>query len=792
MLITSTLFYMQFAFIQPVYASPDLYYSKPTSHSETLTPPDFEVGHPATDAYDKDNATYAEFNYELAGDGAGTYYFDLIDFTKAGGTISQVDFKMKYSATAGGKGGTYSIQFSIDGSTWVTKVAATDVAHSVPGAGCDVWASEPRPGGGSWTWTDINNIQFRVETVWARRGTGMFQLYEGWVTVTFTPPASPTVYIDPSSKVDTTTLTPPAEKYSLALRPDAEGTYDEWYAWDDEYTPGTADYTNWDEATPDDGDYNFIDDEYYYQSSGLADHTSETWSIAKVKLTARASASQYSDDVMIPFLIVGGTDYDGVIFTNVSTSWTEYTTTWGLNPDTMDQWAWSEIDGLEAGLYTDSGDDFTWDFGLEIYVSQLYIEVFGPGIKFDICVDYIVDLWQWQFEMYYDPDVLQGVYADEANEYPVGADPDDFLAGNGGTVIIAPGPGWNNTLGKLWLTSANLLQKIGPVTGGGRLATFIMECGSAEGESTMTLGSLTAVYDIITGYIQPLLGHGYFRNVALAELPTASFTWAPDQINGYSPPEPLEGYNVTFDASASTPDGGTIVEYKWYFGANFPFDTVHEIVTTTSTTITRNYTARSPPGGVYNVTLVVKDSNGAVDSAKDSFQVNAHDIAIIGTQLWDVPEAPENVTVGETAKINVTVANQGHYNEIQINVSVYWEYLGTLTFIGNDTGISVNAGQEVNATVTWDTSGLTQAGENVFYSVWANATTVDYEYDQGDNTGSATGIRVKPSAVPEFPLGAAMEISLVAAVIYLWWRSRRKRKPYQKYPRASIQTLKRI
>lgn len=789
MLITSMLFYMQFTFIQPVYASPDSYYSKPTSHSTSgLT---FQTPHDdPTDAYDKDNATYVDFNYGSPATGS---YLTLTTFTKAAGSISSVDFKMKYSATFV-SAGSYDIDFSIDGTTWISLVTGGG-AHTVPTpAECDVWTSVSRPGGGSWTWTDINDIQFRVITTFGKKGQGIFSLYEGWVTVTFTPPAAPTVYIEPSSKVDTTTLTPPAEKYSLALRPDAEGTYDEWIAWDDAtYTYGSADYSNWDEATPDDGDYNFIDDEYYFQSSGLANHGSEPWSIAKVKLTVRANASQYSDDKMKPFLIVGGTDYEGVVVTNVSTTMTEYTTTWGMNPDTMDQWTWSEIDGLEAGVFSDIGDDLEWDLDLEIYVSQLYIEVFGPGIKFDIYVDYVADLWQWQFEMFYNPDVLQGVYADEGNDYPVGVDPDGFLASEEGDVTIAPGPGWDNTLGKLWLTSANLFLKIGPVTGGGRLASFIMECGVGKGESNLTLGSLTAVYDIPTGYIQALLGHSYFRNVDSAELPTASFTWAPDQINGYTPPEPLEGYNVTFDASASTPDGGTIVEYKWYFGATFPYDIIHEIVTTTSTTITRNYTARCPPGGAYNVTLTVKDDTGVVGSCKDYLEVKAHDIVCGTPNLdWSGPEFPENITVGDIVEINVTITNQGNYNEAQINVSFYYQYAtGPVTFIGNDTGISVNAGQEVDATITWDTSDLTVTG--VYYSVWANATTVEYEYDRGDNTGGTTQILVNPSAaVPEFPLGAAMEISLVAAVIYLWWRSRRKRKPYETYPKASIQTLKRV
>jgi hypothetical protein len=363
---------MQFTFIQPVYASPALYYSQPTSHSGTIVT--FDASHPVTDAYDKDNATYAQFNYEDPEGSSGTWYLDLIDFTKAGGTISSVDFKMKYSATAPSKGGSYDIDFSIDGTTW-TNLVTGGVAHSVPGAGCDVWASQPCPVG-SWNWTKIHNIQFRVTANYARRGTGLFYLYEGWVTVHFTPPAIPTVYVDPANKTDLA-LTPPAEKFSLTIRPDGEGTDDEWYAWNDEYTPGTADYSNWDEATPDDGDYNFIDDEGYFQSSTLADHGSETWSIAKVKLTVRASAAnQYSDDYLYPYLVLGGTGYDGLVIANVSTSYTEYTSIWGMNPATQDQWTWSEIDSLEAGVWTDS--NVTWDFNLEIYVSHTCLS-FGSG-----------------------------------------------------------------------------------------------------------------------------------------------------------------------------------------------------------------------------------------------------------------------------------------------------------------------------------------------------------------------------------------------------------------------------
>jgi hypothetical protein len=261
-----------------------------------------------------------------------------------------------------------------------------------------------------------------------------------------------------------------------------------------------------------------------------------------------------------------------------------------------------------------------------------------------------------------------------------------------------------------------------------------------KGETNLTLGSLTLLFGDAT--ISPTLGHGYFRNVAKADLPTASFTWSPQ-----SPlPDPTEGYNVTFDASASIPDGGTIDEYKWYFGASFPYDIIHEVVTEAApdTTISYNYTMRTPPGHVYNVTLTVKDSDGVVASAKDSFTVKAYDIGIVATNLnWTGPEAPENITVGDSVEINVTILNQGDYSSSSFDVSAYYQYpAGPITLIGTQTGLSVGVGLEINATITWDTSSLTVT--DVFYLVWANCTTVDYEYDTGDNEGDSKTYKVIP------------------------------------------------
>jgi len=70
---------------------------------------------------------------------------------------------------------------------------------------------------------------------------------------------------------------------------------------------------------------------------------------------------------------------------------------------------------------------------------------------------------------------------------------------------------------------------------------------------------------------------------------------------------------VTFDASASTPNGGTITSYVWNFGDGTP-----EVVETDPIT-THNYTSE----GTFNVTLTVFDDEGYSDTAWKLVTVSA-------------------------------------------------------------------------------------------------------------------------------------------------------------------------
>ncbi len=130
----------------------------------------------------------------------------------------------------------------------------------------------------------------------------------------------------------------------------------------------------------------------------------------------------------------------------------------------------------------------------------------GPDTIFtvDIVVDYVERLWGYQFDLTFNPAVLQGVSVDNG----------PFLGSAGGTVIVAPGPGFDNEAGTLGLFGAALYPKTKFPTGGGVLATVTFQV-IEYGDSHIILGSNTGLADRLGKW----LFHGpggpcYFINVA--------------------------------------------------------------------------------------------------------------------------------------------------------------------------------------------------------------------------------------------------------------------------------------
>lgn len=219
--------------------------------------------------------------------------------------------------------------------------------------------------------------------------------------------------------------------------------------------------------------------------------------------------------------------------------------------------------------------------------------------------------------------------------------------------------------------------------------------------------------------------------------PIANFT--------YSPETPLVDETVTFNASNSEPNGGTIVSYNWDFGdGSAP-------VNTTSPTITHIYTA----AGNYTVTLTVVDSENLTDTTSAS-------IVIINYPVANFSYSPSYPIVNEVVTFNASASEPDGGTIVEYfwdfgdgdngtGVVVTHTYTTYGTFVVNLTvtdseGLSNSLTQEVNVreypeasfmyspaspligeTVTFDASGSKPNGGEI----------ISYSWDFGDGfTGS--------------------------------------------------------
>jgi hypothetical protein len=131
--------------------------------------------------------------------------------------------------------------------------------------------------------------------------------------------------------------------------------------------------------------------------------------------------------------------------------------------------------------------------------------------------------------------------------------------------------------------------------------------------------------------------------------PVAIFTWTPFT--------PKVGGSVTFDASASTPNGGTILKYGWNFG-----DGEYAV----GKTVSHAYTSPN----TYTVTLNVSDSNGLWDiEQKQVLVVQPH-----GPKA-EFTATPETTYAGEAIKLNASASLQGWNGTHTMPITEYrWDF----------------------------------------------------------------------------------------------------------------------
>ena len=213
-----------------------------------------------------------------------------------------------------------------------------------------------------------------------------------------------------------------------------------------------------------------------------------------------------------------------------------------------------------------------------------------------------------------------------------------------------------------------------------------------------------------------------WKILKVVDYPVAAFT--------YSPEEPLKNRPVTFDASGSTPDGGTIISYTWDFGDG---------TNATGVIVDHSYANN----GTYLVTLTVTDDEELTDSTTCNVTVSIkHDVAVLSVSI---PREYKPVYAGFLTKIAIVVKNNGTEPE-SFNVTAYYDdnTIGTPLTVVNLPPLDQAPENEKERKVYWDTRDV-PAGE---YTITAIASIVEGETepDTSNNKANVT-IRVNVADV---------------------------------------------
>ena len=399
-----------------------------------------------------------------------------------------------------------------------------------------------------------------------------------------------------------------------------------------------------------------------------------------------------------------------------------------------------------------------------------------PGTRFtiNITVDYVENLWLWQFDLFYNASVLKGISIE------VGP----FIGSAGGTVMPLPGLGFNNTEGKLALTGALLLEQDPELCpdGGGVLASVTFEVVSLGG-SDITLGPLTGLLDAYGNWVVGGLKFDEEKGEWVIVEPLGTYPTDPKFLprppHGYfdnrpqvyvDPPKVLGieiGENFTINVDVA--DIEDLYRWSFFMRWNASLLNVTSVVEgeflkregretiftwqsnntagylNVDCTIVGDYDGVGGNGTLVNITFIVKgEGNTILSFYEASFLDSLGQEIFVGTKIGEgwfnnvkfhnvavksVTPYPTEVEVGsgDIISIDVTVVNTGSFNERNLIVSAYYDE----NVIGESETIDfLDKGANVTLTFTWDTTGIKMG----FYTVKANVTLVEEEADVEDNT----------------------------------------------------------
>jgi hypothetical protein len=222
----------------------------------------------------------------------------------------------------------------------------------------------------AWTWTDINNLQCGI---WSQRNgatfTGALQVSQAFIEV-FQPHFD--VVNEASQNGETDYLSATAT--------------------------GRSDF------------------------SEMENPVAQAWTIGSVRVHAYARQTTGDERILLGLSAPGQTaQYSPVLSVQTGATYGLVFYDWGFNPFTGAAWTWGDIASLQAGVRSSVVGGWLG----EMRVTQVYVEIRGPGMKADIWVEGALDLWGYTITVSYNTTMLDGPAAAGFTPYTTGS-PSNF------------------------------------------------------------------------------------------------------------------------------------------------------------------------------------------------------------------------------------------------------------------------------------------------------------------------------------------------------------------------------
>ena len=593
----------------PVYASPDpvvntdLWYSRPQGYTYagfvlyptsgyTLRNPTRSFDTPTSPPLGND--TFAEMNYVRATTGSTYFVGDTTGGAKSfkiptirtlaglpNPSIQRVDVVMTWGANStSGSGRSYAFQIAVAAGGFVTFQGPQQSAQAKT---TQTWSYPAEPGGGAWTWADINKVRIQVLTGTSASADAWMSVYD--IKLNVYVKSAPRLFVSPANVTDTTkvvgstfTVYVQLENISMSAGTEFKLRYDPEVLNITSTTPVPPASPAEDQVLPAD----FI----YATGTMWTYQLDRTKGLFWISYTSGPLAA-------VPPPTFGSGKVATITFQVL-----------GLGLTTLHLYDSIQAAPGGASIPHDVADGYFRNVAMPYGATMKMVAPTEPvSVPFSVDINITKStgesgafgVYSWEFNMTYDKTLINATAIWEGTFFSKRV--------RIFSQIVGVNKGW------VWANST-LNGDYPGVWGNGTLATVdfhILGTGTSPLNFVANKERLTRI-DYGLGPPSPRYNLPVTTVNGQVSIggPVASFT--------FSPPVPKVNWVVTFDASGSSDLYGTIVSYSWDFG-----DGTREVFV--GANLTQTATHAYGTDGTYAVKLTVEDNNGVEASSTQNVNV---------------------------------------------------------------------------------------------------------------------------------------------------------------------------